>query len=108
MVFSSWYETCSTTFLHRAATSRSSINKAKTRTYAGADVGSDRDLVLMVMNLKLNKLFRHAPNPRIKFDPEKLNDPNIASVFKAQVGCRFAALNLLDSSVEQLAGDFKN
>ena len=85
---------------------KSSINKAKTRTYSGTDVGSDHDVVLMVMKLKLNKLF-HAPNPRIKFDLEKLNDPEIASVFKAEVGGRFAALNLVDSSFEELAGDFK-
>ena len=67
-------------------------------------MGSEHDLVLMVMKLKLNKLF-HAPNPRIKFDLEKPNDPEIASVFKAQVGGRFAALNRLDSSIEELAGD---
>ena len=46
-------------------------------------------------------------NPCIKFDLEKLNDPEIASVFKDQIGGRFAALNLPDSSVEELAGDFK-
>ena len=75
---------------------KSSINKAKTRTYPGADVGSDHDFGRMVMKLKVNKLF-HAPNPRIKFDLGKLNESEVASVLKVQVGGRFAALTLLDS-----------
>ena len=85
---------------------KSSINKAKTRTYPGADMGSDHDLVMMVMKLKLKRKY-HAANPRIRFDLEKLADPEVATVFKAQLGGRFAALNLLDCDVNELAGGFK-
>ena len=34
---------------------KSSINKAHTRTYPGADIGSDHDLVLLVMRVKLKR-----------------------------------------------------
>ena len=34
---------------------KSSINMAKTRTYPGADVGSDHDLVLLTIKIKLKK-----------------------------------------------------
>ena len=86
---------------------KSSINKAQTRTYPGADIGSDHDLVLLVMKLKLR---RKRPNasPRIRFDLEKLQDPTIASAFQAQLGGKFAALNLLDSDINELAGGFRD
>ena len=85
---------------------KSSINKAKTRTYPGADIGSDHDLVLLVMKLKLRKQYQ-ANNPRIKFNLDKLKDPEVEAVFQAQLGGRFAALNLFDSSVDELADSFK-
>ena len=48
---------------------KSSINRAKTRTYPGADVGSDHDLVLLTMKIRLKKKYQ-AAQPRIKFDLE--------------------------------------
>ena len=56
------------------------------------------------------KLRRKRPNasPRIRFDLEKLQDPTIASAFQAQLGGKFAALNLLDSDINELAGGFRD
>ena len=85
---------------------KSSINKARTRTYPGADIGSDHDLVLMVMKLKLKKKYK-AANPRIRFDVDKLKDPEVNTIFQAQLGGRFAVLNLLDRDVDDLAEEFK-
>ena len=84
---------------------KSSINRAKTRTYPGADIGSDHDLVLMTMKVKLKKK-QTAANPRIKFDLEKLKDPQINEIFQAQLGGRFAALNLLNSDINDLTTSF--
>ena len=84
---------------------KSSINRAKTRTYPGADIGSDHDLVLLIMKVRLKKKFQ-AANPRIKFDLEKLKDPEVNEVFQAQLGGRFAALNLLDSDINDLTNSF--
>ena len=58
---------------------KSTINKPETRTFPCADVGSDHDLVMMTINLKNRK----DKNPRIRFDTEKLQDPNIAKHLKA-------------------------
>ena len=77
---------------------KSSINKPKTRTFPGADVGSDHDLVMMTVNLRLQKN-RKNKNPRIRFDIEKLHDPNIATHFKATIGGRFAVLNFLEPDI---------
>ncbi|XP_076454867.1 uncharacterized protein LOC143289703 [Babylonia areolata] len=85
---------------------KSSINKANTRTFPGADIGSDHDLVLATFKLKL-KCKRCPRNPRIRFDLEKLKDPEIADVFQAQVGVKFAALNLMDIDVDTLANNIK-
>lgn len=86
---------------------KSSINKANTRTFPGADIGSDHDLVMTTIKLKL-KAERRPKNPRIRFDLEKLKDPEVAEIFQAQVGGKFAALNLLDSDVDTLASDFRD
>ena len=80
---------------------KSSVNKAKTRTYPGADIGSDHDLVLLVMKLKLKKRQKPA-NPRIKFDLERLDDPEVAEIFQARIGGRFAALSILDKDINEL------
>ncbi|XP_076443957.1 uncharacterized protein LOC143282244 [Babylonia areolata] len=84
---------------------KSSINRAKTRTYPGADIGSDHDLVLLTMKMKLKKKHQ-AVQPGIKFDLEKLKDPEIEEVFQAQLGGRFAALSLLDNNINDLTNTF--
>ncbi|XP_076443965.1 uncharacterized protein LOC143282251 [Babylonia areolata] len=74
--------------------------------HEGADIGSDHDLVLATFKLKL-KCKRCPRNPRIRFDLEKLKDPEIADVFQAQVGRKFAALNLMDIDVDTLSNNIK-
>ena len=55
---------------------------------------------------KLKLKAKHCPKkPHIHFDLKKLKDPEVAKVFQGQVGGKFAALNLIDSNVEMLAGD---
>ena len=64
---------------------RSSINKAKIRSFPGADMGSDHDVVLTTIKLKLKtKCF--TKSPRIYFDLEKLKDTKITEVFQAKMG----------------------
>ena len=64
------------------------------RSFPGADIGSDHELVLMSFRLRLKKIKKLGPT-RIKFDLEKLRDPNVAEVFQAMVGGKFAPLTLL-------------
>ena len=51
---------------------KSCINKANTRSFPGADIGSDHDLVLTTIKLK-PKTKRFTKSPRKRF--EKLKDP---------------------------------
>ena len=85
---------------------KSSINKAQTRSFPGADIGSDHNLVLTRLKLKL-KTNQSNKTPRIRFNLDKLNDPEIAEIFQAQVGGKFAALATIDQDVETLANNLK-
>ena len=56
---------------------RSGITKtARTRTFPGADVGSDHDMVMMIFQTRL-KNSKKPTQPRIRVDLEKLNDPPV-------------------------------
>ena len=83
---------------------KSSINKAKTRSFPGADIGSDHDLVMTTLKLKL-RANKCARTTRIHLDLEKLKDPRVAEAFQAQVGGKFAALSLLNSDIDTLANN---
>ena len=79
---------------------RSCIKTARTRTFPGADVGSDHDMVMMTFQTRL-KNSRKPTQPRIRFDIEKLNDPTVMSAFQATIGGRFAPLaTLVDEDVD--------
>ncbi|XP_068224983.1 craniofacial development protein 2-like [Palaemon carinicauda] len=82
---------------------RSGIKRATTRTFPGADVGSDHDLVFVNFKLRL-KTIKKPKNTRMKFNLDRLRDPNIAESFKATVGGKFAPLLTLeeDHSAETL------
>ena len=67
------------------------MNLAQTRTFTGADIGSDHDLLMTSVRLRLKKI-KKGKSPRIKFDLEKLKDPDIAAEFQATIGGKFAPL----------------
>ena len=73
---------------------RSCINIGKTRTYPGADIGSDHDLVMMSFRLHLKRVTK-AKCTRLKFDLDKLQDPEVAKIFQATIGGKFAPLLIL-------------
>ena len=87
---------------------RSGIKTARTRTFPGADVGSDHDMVMMTFQARL-KNSRKPTQPRIRFDLEKLNDPTVMSAFQATIGGRFAPLATLvdeDANLDSMVTDF--
>ncbi|WP_353817088.1 endonuclease/exonuclease/phosphatase family protein [Acinetobacter baumannii] len=73
---------------------RSSINIGRTRTFPGADIGSDHDLVMMSFRLHLKRV-NTAKCTRLKFDLDKLQDPEVAKIFQATIGGKFAPLLIL-------------
>ena len=72
---------------------QTSVNIAKTRSFPGADIGSDHDLVMMTFKLHLKEVSKQG-HARIRFDLEKLKDPEVAETFKAMIGGKFAPLTL--------------
>ena len=78
---------------------KTSVNIAKTRSSPGADIGSDHELVMMTSKLYLKRAKKQC-NTRIKFDLEKLKDPEVAEIFQAKIGGKFAALSILDSDMD--------
>ena len=68
---------------------RSSVNIAKTRSFPAADIGSDHELVMMTFRLRLQTVAKQS-NIRIRFNLEKLRYPNIAELFRATIGGKFA------------------
>ena len=59
---------------------QSSVNIAKTRSFPGADIGCDHELVMMTYRLHLQRM-KKLGNLRIRFSLEKLMDPSIADIF---------------------------
>ena len=63
----------------------------RTKSFPGADIGSDHDLVMMTFQVRLKKT-RKANQPRLRFDFEKLRDPDVACTFQATIGGKFEPL----------------
>ena len=75
---------------------RSSVNINRTRSFPGADVGSDNELLITTFRLRLKRIIKPT-NTRIKYDLEKLKDPTVAKAFQAKICGKFAPLILLEN-----------
>ena len=62
-----------------------------TRSFPGADKGSDYDLVMMTFRVRLKKA-RKPNQPRPRFVLEKLSYPDVACTFQATICGKFAPL----------------
>lgn len=71
--------------------SRSSIKTKNTQAFPKADIGSPHNLVLMSFKLRLQRM-KKPEYTRLRFDLEKLKDPNVIEVFQAKIGGKFAPL----------------
>ena len=70
---------------------RSGVNIYRTRSFPGADIGSDHDLVMMTFQVRLKKTRK--PNKlRLRFDHEKQRVPDVAGTFQATIGGKCAPL----------------
>ena len=72
------------------------MNIARIRSFPGADIGSDHDLLMMTFRLRLKKISK-PKHTRLKFDLEKLKDPNVLETFQAMIGGRFAPLTIISN-----------
>ena len=51
----------------------------------------------MTFRLHLKKLISKAKHARLKFELEKLKDPNVSETFQARIGGRFASLTIMSN-----------
>ena len=70
---------------------RSGVNIHRKRSFPGEDVGSDHGLVMMTFRVRLKKA-RKPNQPGLRFDLEKLKDPDVACTFQATRDGKFAPL----------------
>ena len=68
---------------------RSGVNIHRTTSFLGADIGSDHALVMMTFRIRLRKA-RKANQQPLRYDLEKLRDPDVACPFQAAIGGKFA------------------
>ena len=59
------------------------------RSFPGADMGSDHDLVMMSFRVRMKKT-KIPTQSRLRFELEKLRNQDVASTVKATIGGRFA------------------
>ena len=68
---------------------------ARARTFLGADIESDYDLLMMTFHLRLKRI-SELKHTRLKFDLEKLKDSNVLEAFQAMIGGKFAPPTIMN------------
>ena len=64
---------------------RLGVDRARTRSFPRADTESDHDLLMLTFHLRL-KIISKPKHTRLRFDLEKLEDPNVLETFSAMTG----------------------
>ena len=75
---------------------RSGVNSARIRSFPEADIGSDHDLLMMTFHLRQKRISK-PKQTKLKFDLDKLKDPNVLETFLAMIGGKFAPLTIMNS-----------
>ena len=69
------------------------------RTYRGADIGSDHEIVVAKLRLKLSSANR--PKATRRLDVEKLRDESYLKEYREEVTRRFTGIDMAQGSVEE-------
>ena len=64
--------------------------------FPGSGIGSDQDLLMITFHLRLERISK-PKHIRLKFDLEKLKDPNVLETFQAVIGGKFAPFTIMDN-----------
>ena len=76
---------------------QSGVNIARTQTFPEADIGSDHDLLMMTLHLRLKRI--SMPKHTRLIDLEKLKDPSVLETSQATIGGKFAPLFIMNDDV---------
>ena len=85
---------------------KSSIIKTITRTYPGATINSDHDLVLCNIKMKLY-LKKKERNNRIRYYLEKLRNPQSANEYKEKLELFLSQINKDENNVTNIVSDIE-
>ena len=83
---------------------QSSTIPNKTRSFPGADVGSDHTLVMINVPVKLRRIPKKK-STRVKYNVYKLKEPDTMRAFQAVIGGRYAPLMQLND-VDKITEEF--
>ena len=75
---------------------RSAVNIVRTRSFPGADIGSDHSLLIMTFRLRLKKISK-PKHTTLKFALKMLKDPNVLETSQALIGGKFAPLTIMNN-----------
>ena len=75
---------------------RLGVNIARTWSFPGADIGSEHDLEMITFHLRLKRV-RKPKRTRLKFDLEKLKDPNVLKTFQDMIGGKLLLLTIVNN-----------
>ena len=81
---------------------------ARTRSFPGADTGSDYDWLTIPFHLRLKRISK-PKHTRLKFDLEKLKNPSVLETFQAVIGGQSAPLTIMnngDTDLDSMIGTF--
>ena len=78
----------------------SSIITTSTRTYPGADIGSDHDLVLCYLKLKLC-IRKRAITNRIRFDLDKLENATTVNDYKVKLNLELSQVKINENDITE-------
>ena len=85
---------------------RTSIIKNRTRSFLSPDIGSDHDLVMMTMKIKLMKQMKKG-NGRIRYNVHNLRETHTREKYQLMLKNKFAPLIVSEEEdVEKLASEF--
>ena len=75
---------------------RSGVNIARTRSFPGADIASDHDLLMVTFHLRMKRINK-PEHTRLKFGLEKLKILSVLETFQAMTGGKFAPLTIMNN-----------
>ena len=75
---------------------QSGVNSARKQSLLEADIGSDHDLLMMIVHLRLKRICK-PQHTRLKSDLKTLKDPSVLETFQAMIDGKFGPLAIMSS-----------
>ena len=80
---------------------RSGVIRDRTRSFPGADIESDHDLLTMTFHHRLKNIGK-PKHTGLKFDRDKMKDHNVLETFEAIIDGMFAPFTIMNNEVTDM------